>query len=468
MRTKLLAHATVVLVLALSALAGPSSAADDLRLIEAAKRRDMSAVRTLIAAGTDVNARFGDGSTALHWAAYWDQRDAVELLLAAGARVDAADDHGITPLWLACANGAQATMVERLLRAGTNANVAHSSGESALMSAARTGNLAAVGLLLAAGADVRAAERTRGQTALMWAAAQGHGEVVQRLIDASADVHARSKARDQVVNSTGNADYTGVMEVQAGGFSALLFAASGGHVDAARRLLVAGSPVDDVAADGTSALVVAAHSGHTAVALHLLEAGADPNAMGSGYAALHIAVRRDDVELVKSLLARGSDPNARLVKPTPARRLSDDVGLPRPLVGTTPLWLAASFGHAEIVGLLTVAGANVAAAANDGTTPLIAAIGRNPASALVAVSHLVQAGADVNAADENGNTALHRAASSGFDAVVRVLAERGAGLEARNRQGQTPLMLTRRRAPQQGVIEQKTTAALLRELGARN
>ncbi len=452
-----------VLVFSDGAAAGP-----DLRLIDAAKRRDTPAIRTLIAGGADTNVRFGDGSTALHWAAYWDELEMVELLLAAGAQVDASDDHGVTPLWLACANGARPSMVDRLLRAGADANAGHSSGESALMSAARTGNNAAVDLLLSAGANVGASERARGQTALMWAAAQGHTGIVQRLIDARADVHARSKPRDQLVNSTGNADYTGVMDLQAGGFTALLFAARGGHVDVARRLLAAGARVDDAAADGTSALVVAAHSGHAAMALHLLEAGADPNAMGSGYAALHIAVRRGDLELVRALLARGSDAGARLVKPTPARRLSDDVGLARPLVGTTPLWLAASFGHAEIVRLLAAAGADVTAAANDGTTPLMAAIGRNPAAALAAATHLVQAGADVNAADENGNTALHRAASSGFDAVVRLLAEKGAGLEARNRQGATPLMLTRARTTPQGAVEQKTTAALLRELGARN
>jgi len=463
-----LAHRTVVGWLAAALVVPATLAAADFRLIEAAKSRDVQAIRRLLAQGADVNERFGDGATALHWAAYGDEPEAVELLLAAGAQVDAADDHGITPLWLAAANGARADIVQRLLRAGGNPNAAHSSGESALMSAARSGNLAAVRLLLAAGADVTVRERARGQTALMWAAAQGHADVVQQLIDAGADVRARSKARPLIVNSTGNADYLGVMEVEAGGFSPLLFAARGGHVDVARRLLAAGAPVDDAAADGTSALVVAAHSGHTGLALHLLDAGADPNRMGSGYAALHIAIRRGDAPLVKALLARGADPDARLVKPTPARRLSDDVSLPRPLVGTTPLWLAASYGHVEIVRLLTAAGATVAATANDGSTPLLAAIGRNASAALAVATHLLDLGADVNALDENGNTALHRAASAGLDEVVRVLAARGARLEARNRQGQTPLMLTRPQTTRQGTVEHRTTGELLRELGARN
>jgi ankyrin repeat protein len=335
------------------------------------------------------------------------------------------------------------------------------------MSAARTGNAAAVGLLLASGADVGAAERNRGQTALMWAAAQGHSDIVQRLIEAGADVQARSKVRRQVVNSTGNADYTGVMEVEAGGFTPLLFAARAGHIESARRLLAAGAPVNDAAADGTSALVTAAHSGHTAAALALLEAGADANAAGSGYTALHIAIRRGDLALVKALIARGARPDARLVKATPARRLSDDVGLTRSLVGATPLWLAAFFGHAEIVSILAAAGADLNAGANDGSTPLMAAIGRNPQTAVLVARRLLDAGADVNASDENGATVLHRAVTAGFTDVVRLVAEKGANLEARNRQGQTPLMLARPRRTSQG-IEQNAVADLLRSLGAKN
>ena len=104
--------------------------AADFRLIEAAKARRSETVRTLIRDGVDVNARYGDDSTALHWAAYWDDRETVDLLLAAGAQVNAADDHGVTPLWLACANGATAPTIERLIRSGATTDIRHSSGEN--------------------------------------------------------------------------------------------------------------------------------------------------------------------------------------------------------------------------------------------------------------------------------------------------------------------------------------------------
>src|SRR5262245_34388133 len=187
--------------------------AGDLRLIEAVKTRNAAEIQRLLKQAIDVNATYGDGSTALHWAAYWDDDQTADLLIRAGAKVNAADDHGVTPLWLACANGANAAIVERLLKAGANPNAAHVTGETALMSAARTGNRAAVERLLAAQASVRGSEKTRGQDALMWAAAQGHQDIVRALITAGADVNARSGTRRQLVNTTGNADYIGVMEV---------------------------------------------------------------------------------------------------------------------------------------------------------------------------------------------------------------------------------------------------------------
>ena len=80
--------------------------------------------------------------------------------------------------------------------------------------------------------------------------------------------------------------------------------------------------------DGTSALVLAAHSGHGDVAALLLDKGADPNAFATGYTALHAAVLRSDVTLVKALLAHGADPDMRMARGTPLRRDTTDFNLP--------------------------------------------------------------------------------------------------------------------------------------------
>ncbi len=84
------------------------AAEPDLRLVQAAAEKDRDAVRTLLAKKIDVNAARADGATALLWAAHWDDVDMADMLLRAGAKVDAADDYGVTPLARACENTSEA------------------------------------------------------------------------------------------------------------------------------------------------------------------------------------------------------------------------------------------------------------------------------------------------------------------------------------------------------------------------
>ena len=468
-------------LLAVAILAAMES---DSRLAEAAKNRDDEAVRALLKQGVDVNAPQGDGATALHWVAHWESEELVDLLIRAEANVNATNDLGVAPLWLACVKG-NGAIVERLLKAGANPNAALPNGETPLMTASRTGRVKAVKSLLAHGADVNAKESFRGQTALMWAVAQQHPEVVQTLIEQGADIHARSHVWPELINSAGNTDSSGVYEIAQGGFSPLLFAARQGGLESAKRLLAAGANVNDTAPVGTSALVVATHSGHGTLAAYLLEKGANPNAGDAGYTALHAAVLRGDLELVKVLLFYGANPNTQLTRGTPRRRavrgVSEDWVLSHYLVGATPFWLAARFGEPSIMRVLAANGAN-AMFVRDGTTPLMAVLEANnnrgrfgggaPADeesrALEAVKLTVELGGDVNAANAAGDTPLHGAASRGFNTVVEFLAQRGAKLDVKNKRGQTPLAMT---AGQQLAFEDsqayKSTADLLRKLGAK-
>ena len=91
-------------------------AAPDTRLIDAVRRGDANAVRRLIEQKIDVNITQPDGATALHWAAHRNDVAIADLLIRAGAKVDAADEGGVTPLGLASLNASPA-MVERLLKA---------------------------------------------------------------------------------------------------------------------------------------------------------------------------------------------------------------------------------------------------------------------------------------------------------------------------------------------------------------
>ncbi|MEE8128931.1 MAG: ankyrin repeat domain-containing protein, partial [Vicinamibacterales bacterium] len=118
-------------------VASVSAGGADVQLIEAIKDHDHETVRALLEQKVDVNAREGDGATALHWAVERDDVETIEALLRAGADVNAANDYGVTPISLACINR-NATVVKKLLVAGADPNAATSMGETALMTCART------------------------------------------------------------------------------------------------------------------------------------------------------------------------------------------------------------------------------------------------------------------------------------------------------------------------------------------
>ncbi len=434
--------------------AAGAAAGADLGLADAAEAENGAAVRSLLAAGADVNAPQVDGATALHWAAYYDDTDTSEMLIRAGADANAENQYGASPLHLACANG-NGRLVKLLLAAGADANAALRGGETMLMTAARSGSLEAVEALLARGADADATERN-GQTALMWAAAEGHAPVIEALIDAGADFRLTLDS----------------------GFNPLFFAVREGRAEVVRALLQAGVDVNEplhrkerpkyqFADSGMSPLLLAIENGHFELAAALLEAGADPNDERTGYTPLHTItwVRKpknsdygsdpapeglgnlSSLQFVRTLVAMGADVNARLKNGKPqAPKIN--------VKGATPFLFAADKADVPLMKLLLELGADPFLPNVENTTPLMAAAGLGTTApleeagteeeALEAVQLLLELGADIDAVDDNGETVMHGAVYGSFPTVIQLLADRGADPDLwkrPNRHGWTPLFI---------------------------
>lgn len=470
-------------------------------MIDAIRRGDAAAVRSLIAQKTDVNTPDADGSTALHWAAERDEVAIADLLIAAGANVKAKTRYNVSPLSLACMNGS-AALVDRLLKAGADPNEISEEGQTALMTASLTGEPDAIELLLETGARVDVAEPYKGQTALMWAAGEGNAAAAEILIAHGASVKAKSKA----------------------GFTPLLFAVRNDHPGAVKVLLAHGANVNDVAPDGTSALNMAVVNAYFDLAAMLVDRGANPNASDPRGSALHTLAwlrkpgsdgaagvgntghappppsgRMTALELATKLLDHGANPNIRIDwketkfgKEGGTTRNPPNIQLGRHLlsyVGATPFYVAAKNGDAPYMKLLADRGADPKMTTKAGITPLMVAAGLDywegeapgpftgvsEAERLEAVKLAVALGNDVNAHADFGNypmtgetaytllyyphniddlldlgvgdprwsgsTPMIGAVVSGQPSIVSWLLEHGARPNERTKLGWTPLLV---------------------------
>lgn len=455
----ILQRATVIALIALS-LDASSATASDAVLADAAERNAYAAVQTLIAGKADVNAPQADGMTALHWSVYHDETRLTSALIKAGADVRTQNRYGVTPLSIACTNG-NGDIVKLLLTAGADSNATLDGGETALMTASRTGRLRPVQLLLEHGARVDETDWKK-QTPLMWAAAEGHADVVRSLLKAGADPDVKLKS----------------------GFTPLFFAVREGQADVVFALLEAGADINDTMqpersgpkspVKGTSPLVLAVENGHFELAAALLKAGADPNDQRSGYTALHTLtwVRKPNrgdsadgdpapigsgslssLDLVTRLVESGADVNLRLKKGRSGRgRLNQ--------TGATAFLMAADTADVPFMKRLLELGADPQIPNADDCTPLLAAAGIGSLApgeeagteeeALAAVSLLIEQGLDINAVDDNGETAMHGAAYKSLPRMAAFLASHGADINVwhrRNKYGWTPLLIAQGHRP---------------------
>jgi ankyrin repeat protein len=408
----------------------------------------------------------------------------------------------------------------RLIEDGADVNARESThGQTALMVAAGLDRADLVTLLLARGADASLASNVVDLNALT---APVDFDPVRGTVEQSGP--AAANRSPDVPGATRPYRYNELIGAQ-GGLTALHFAARQGAARSVTALVDGGAAVNLVSpGDQATPLLVAIINGHFDVAATLLERGADPNLVSDAgvsplYAALnvqwapiaaypqpraHLQQRRTYLEMMRLLLDRGADPNQRLKRKVWYSSYNFDQSSVDE-IGATPFWRAAYAADVEAMRMLVASGADTTITTmkplarrfpgeggedrsglppvplgGPNVTPLQAAAGVGygfgfaanshhfaETGMLPAVKYLVEEiGADVNAVDADGNTAVHHAAARGDNAMILYLVSKGAVVTKMNRAGQTTVDMAN--GPVQRTQPYPETIALLEKLGAVN
>jgi ankyrin repeat protein len=465
----------------------------------AVERGDPDVLRASLARGVRPDAADRRGRTPLHAAAEAGQLELVRILLNAKAAVDPKDNAGATPAALASAEdnadvvkllagrgcsrtdvflaalADDAEALTRLLKEDKgNLVKANKNGCSPLFLAAREGCAKAVGVLLRAGADVDAASAS-GWTPLQAATVGGHESVVADLLKNKADVRRRigDKGMEAIslAAGTGRAKIVEMLlarkadpetaDVESGR-RPLHLAVLAGSAPTVSVLLARGVAVNAADKQGRTALHEAVRAGRPDLVRLLLDRGADVRLpLGDKrLQPLHLAALQGNRETVELLLARHADVNARSVggNATPlheaaragnaeaARVLLEHGADVEALEDVLPSW-----DNPGLAGGWMTAGLNVAFVAmekenksprlgpGNGMTPLHTAsrCGRTAVVRLL-LDHKAKLDATVK---DTGATALQLAAVNGHVDVAELLIHRGAKVDAANLGGGTPLQL---------------------------
>ncbi|KAL7794356.1 ankyrin repeat-containing domain protein [Trichoderma ceciliae] len=325
--------------------------------------------------------------------------------------LDLRDFMGWTPLQHACLNG-NGKVVGMLLDQGASIEIAGKDGITPIHCAVQSGNADILQELIE-NINSRRQKHTRKRTAhvdcnerhpIHWAAVQGHVNIVRLLKD---DIGLKDRF----------------------GWTCLHLAVIYKHEDLLKYI------IEDCAAyinigdnDFRTPLHIAAEYKSQAAVHMLIKAGAevDPKAK-DGSTPLHMAVRQKDI--VEMLLDKG------------AKKEATDIE------GRTPLYLAVADGITEVTNLLIDKGANVATAGKDGRTPLHMALSHGT-DGLDIAKKLLQVGKANNADNSYAKTAandcatpLHIAAEYGLTEAIDMLIEAGFNINATDEYGQTPLLI---------------------------
>lgn len=389
-------------------------------IADAVMRGDSNAVRLLLKQGNDANAAQPDGMTALHWAAARGDAKLANMLIFAGARLEAATRNGTyTPLHLAAKSG-RASTVKALLAAGANANAATTSGGATpLHFAADQGNTEVIAALIERGAKVNAKETAFGQTPLMWAASSNRAAAVELLIAKGADFKVASKIED--ISAREKAERTAL------GLRARRVAAMKSADAPPRGPGAPGNPTDATGGRGGrgGAVAIAPPAGVTTAAPANGAPGANATAASPATGAAAAASASAMPGAAMPVTAAGNSAAAPAGAETAAGRGGRGGAATAAPDSTGGGRINSGGSYGDLVGN------------KGGLTPLLFAVRQG---SVESVQALLKAGADINQVSEGDHTSpLLMATINGRFDLAKLLLDKGANAKVASDAGATPL-----------------------------
>ncbi|XP_063924177.1 uncharacterized protein LOC135138192 isoform X2 [Zophobas morio] len=431
----------------------------------ACQYNNFESAKTFLDNGSDINMTDNDKNTALHYVCYneaendWWSDISIKLLIDNGIDINAQNTTGTTALHIACQN-ANWELTEILVENKASVDIKDHDDKNALHCALRSGiyDDSIFELLVAESFDVDAADKY-GTTPLKLASQFGYFDIMESLIAKGAKFSSTSAVNpgeNAILIETENVD---VDEKDKNGSTALQrVCRDTGDIETVKQLLKLGAEVNNTDnnkdsalhyasgsdvenadlinllisyitnvdvqnKDGLTPLHLACETGKFLTAKILLEHGADGNLVDKyNQNALHYAASEENQneELIRLLVNRSVDVNAQDID------------------GITPLQVACQKCNYVVTKSLLENGANAKVVDMDYRNALHYALSTEKPNEDI-IHLLTQNGADVNAKDNDGTTAVHLACRAGNLNILNLLLQNRGELRLLDNDGENVL-----------------------------